>query len=188
SLVGHRTLGVVEQACGAAREGKQPPPGGGQRDPAIGALEQYEPNFILERFDPRGDVVLHGFELERILAHAARACHGLEHPKVGSVHSQFLSSPGAILQDCGDPHHSRRLVLILRPSADQARPRFSTLALRAGTPDSRWHTSASPATPSRICSGEELAKHSRSRLPAWALSVDHSGPGLIATPAASPAW
>src|ERR1700737_571951 len=64
----------------------------------------------------------------------------------------------------------------------------STFAILAGTPNSLLHTSASTATPSRICWCDGLAKHSRSRLPAWALSVDHSGPGLIATPAASAAW
>ena len=44
--------------------------------------------------------------------------------------------------------------------------RFSTLALRAGTPNSLRHTSASTAMPSRICSCDGLAKHSRNRLPA----------------------
>lgn len=86
SLVGHRAPGVVEQACGAGREGKKPPAGGCQRGPSIGSLEQGEPDFILQRFDPRGDVGLHRVEFKRSLAHAARACHGLEHPKVGSVH------------------------------------------------------------------------------------------------------
>ena len=107
SLIGHRAFGVVEQACGAGREGKQPLPGSGERDPAIGALEQHEADFILERFDARGDVGLHGVELERSLAHAARACHGLEHPKVGSVHvASSFHAPGAILQDQGEPHHA----------------------------------------------------------------------------------
>jgi DNA-binding XRE family transcriptional regulator len=53
----------------------------------------------------------------------------------------------------------------LSPSA-QLRARFSTFAIRSGTPNSLRHTSASTATPSRICSCEGLAKHSRSRLPA----------------------
>jgi hypothetical protein len=65
--------------------------------------------------------------------------------------------------------------------------RFSTLALLAGTPNSLRQTSAKTATPSRICWCEGLAKHSLKRQPARALSVDHSGPGLIATPAASAA-
>jgi hypothetical protein len=48
----------------------------------------------------------------------------------------------------------------------QARACFSTFALLAGTPNSLRQTSASTATPSRICSCEGLAKHSRRRLPA----------------------
>ena len=47
----------------------------------------------------------------------------------------------------------------------QLRARFSTFAIRSGTPNSLRQTSASTATPSRICSCEGLAKHSRSRLP-----------------------
>ena len=43
---------------------------------------------------------------------------------------------------------------------------FSTFALLAGTPNSLRQTSASTATPSRICWCEGLAKHSRNRLPA----------------------
>ena len=60
-----------------------------------------------------------------------------------------------------------------------------TLAMRSGTPNSRRQTSASVATPARIASCEGLAKHSRVRLLPYALSVVHSGPGLMATPAAS---
>ena len=48
----------------------------------------------------------------------------------------------------------------LSPSA-QLRARFSTLAIRSGTPNSLRQTWASTATPSRICSCEGLAKHSR---------------------------
>src|SRR5258707_1129651 len=62
--------------------------------------------------------------------------------------------------------------------------RFSTFALRAGTPNSLRQTSASAATPARMVSCEGCAKHNRIRLLPWALSVDHSGPGLSATPAA----
>ena len=51
------------------------------------------------------------------------------------------------------------------PVRSQVRARFSTLAMRSGTPNSLRQTSASTATPSRICSCEGLAKHSRSRLP-----------------------
>src|SRR6267378_6860282 len=47
-----------------------------------------------------------------------------------------------------------------------ARACFSTFAILAGTPNSLRHTSASAATPSRICSWDGLAKHSRNRLPA----------------------
>src|SRR5205085_10289329 len=79
---------------------------------------------------------------------------------------------GRVLSSCG-----------IHPCA-----RFSTLALRVGTPNSLRQTSASTATPSRICSCEGLAKHSRTRLPESALSVDHSGHGLMATPAARAAW
>ena len=42
---------------------------------------------------------------------------------------------------------------------------FSTLALRDGTPNSLRQTSASTATPSRICWWEGLAKHNRNRQP-----------------------
>src|SRR6202161_3425538 len=61
----------------------------------------------------------------------------------------------------------------------------STLAIRFGTPNSRRQTSASAATPARMASWDGLAKHSRVRLLPYALSVVHSGPGLMATPAAS---
>src|SRR5262249_50819853 len=47
---------------------------------------------------------------------------------------------------------------------ERVRPRWSTFALRSGTPNSRWQTSASVATPWRIASAEGLAKQSRSRL------------------------
>ena len=60
---------------------------------------------------------------------------------------------------------------------------LSMLALRVGTPNSRGQTSASAAMPWRISSCVGLAKQSRIRLLLCALSTDHSGPGLIATPA-----
>ena len=51
-----------------------------------------------------------------------------------------------------------------RAKKASAYARFSTFALRSGTPNSRRQTSASTATPSRICSTEGLAKQSRRRL------------------------
>src|SRR5436190_14017882 len=74
----------------------------------------------------------------------------------------------------------------VRSWIDYARA-FSTFALLVGTPNSRRHTSARIATPSRICSCVGLAKQIRSRELLWALSVDQSLPGLIATPSFSAA-
>src|SRR4051794_4651408 len=55
--------------------------------------------------------------------------------------------------------------------------------MRAGTPNSLWQTSASAAMPLRISSWVGLAKQSRIRLRPCGLLTDHSGPGLMATPA-----
>src|SRR5690349_1508964 len=50
-------------------------------------------------------------------------------------------------------------------------------------PNSLRQTSASVCTPRLISAGEGCAKHNRRRLREYEESVDHSGPGLIATPA-----
>ena len=121
SLVGDCALGVFEQACGTRRERKQPRPGRRQRDPAIGSLEQGEPDLILQGFDARGDVRLHGVQFECGLVHAAGSGNGLEDFQIGGVHLEKLLS---------HPMRSYRI------GARRAiRPPSTQLSLRAGIAD-----------------------------------------------------
>ena len=84
------------------------------------------------------------------------------HRKILQIHSQRK-------REMEQAHHRRRYQGRVRQravSSHQLRARVSHSRSLAGTPNCLRHTSASTATPSRICSRDGLAKHSRSRLPA----------------------